>query len=229
MADANNFGDVDGVDGAGSVSHTSKMKGDQEGYVDVDGVDDDGSVSPTSSGSPGRPPVPPKEGGWAAQSPKKGRRKQGSDPEARPVDARLTMEAPPDGNETDVTEGSVDPDSDDDIPRIADINEKKEEDLTLQVADAPTQQVQVTTIASLDMDLVSTMPLMQTVDNYQQQHKINLKLLTKALNSTKMISEADEPWTNLFSEVKSEMQTERETRDALENATQEDLPDLPSI
>lgn len=73
-------------------------------------------------------------------------------------------------------------------------------------------QVQVTTIASLDMDLVSTMPLMQTVDNYQQQHKINLKLLTKALNSTKMISEADEPWTHLFSEVKSEMQTERETR-----------------
>jgi hypothetical protein len=68
----------------------------------------------------------------------------------------------------------------------------------------------VVTIANLDKDLVSTMPLMQSVANYLQGHQIDLKLLTKALNSSKMISEADEPWTNLFADVKSAMQSERE-------------------
>jgi hypothetical protein len=68
------------------------------------------------------------------------------------------------------------------------------------------------TIAALDKDLVKTMPLMQTVANYLQHHHIDLKLLTKALNSSKTISEADEPWNHLFADVKSELQAEREKK-----------------
>lgn len=66
------------------------------------------------------------------------------------------------------------------------------------------------TIENLDKDLVSTMPFMQTIASYLQEHQIDLTLLKKSLNSSKDISEADVPWSNLFSDVKSELQSERE-------------------
>eukprot|EP00038_Savillea_parva_P008014 m.174063 g.174063 ORF g.174063 m.174063 type:complete len:203 (-) comp13780_c0_seq1:222-830(-) len=194
--------------------------------ADLDAGGDD-IVSPASSTSPNRPPEGPKEGGWAAASPKRGSRRRDNDPEPGAVDERLTMEAPPQGHDDDDDDDNAD--SDDDIPRITDLNEKAEEDLTLQVADAPSQQVHMTTIASLDKDLVSTMPLMQTVANYMQQHHIDLNLLTKALNSSRMISESDEPWTNLFAEVKSELQTEREAKVELEKAQETEIQDLPDM
>mmetsp|Transcript_33276 Transcript_33276/g.100544 ORF Transcript_33276/g.100544 Transcript_33276/m.100544 type:complete len:184 (-) Transcript_33276:3-554(-) len=113
--------------------------------------------------------------------------------------------------------------SDEDIPTIANLDEEAKVDLETQVADAEHQQVKVPMLAALDkdVDLVSTMPLMSMVSNYMQHHKIDLKLLTKSLNSSRMISEADEPWTNLFHDVKAELQAEIDAKEALETADDE--------
>lgn len=95
-----------------------------------------------------------------------------------------------------------------DIPVIPDLDEVREEDLTQQVAEAPSANVRVTTMADLDRDLESTLPFSQT------ESGIDLKLLTNVLCPASALKEDDNTWQfqQLFTEIKSELLSEKEEK-----------------
>eukprot|EP00054_Salpingoeca_dolichothecata_P037656 m.11616 g.11616 ORF g.11616 m.11616 type:complete len:114 (+) comp7767_c0_seq2:239-580(+) len=105
------------------------------------------------------------------------------------------------------------------IPSLDDQREE-EDDITKKVAEAPEVAIQISTMADLNRDLVTALPFTQT------ESGIDLKLLTSVLNSTKDLAEPDEPWEfqQIFTEVKSEIATERD-RAAIKEGSTEPVPD----
>lgn len=81
----------------------------------------------------------------------------------------------------------------------------------------------VTNIDDLNRDLTSTVPFTQT------ESGIDLKLLTKVLNPISSIKEVDQPrdFNQLFTAIKSELQTEKDERERLEAA--ENTPDDDAV
>eukprot|EP00052_Salpingoeca_macrocollata_P036023 m.16609 g.16609 ORF g.16609 m.16609 type:complete len:129 (+) comp9033_c0_seq1:194-580(+) len=82
--------------------------------------------------------------------------------------------------------------------------------LTLASLHWSSTAMQVTTMAELDSELSRSMPFTQT------ESGIDLKLLTSVLSPPALIQEQDAEWTfqHLFTEVKSELETEREKKEA---------------
>lgn len=158
-----------------------------------------------------------KQGGWGEDKPKSGRRatESGADEDTQ-EDVRLQMTTPDVAAKAD--------DSDDDAPAIPDLDQAQAGVIASQVADAPATTVQISAIADLDKDLVTTLPFSQT------ESGIDLKLLSNVLNTPDVIVEADETWdfVHIFTEIKSELQTETEAKEA-KNDTTDDSPagDLP--
>ncbi|KAK2150740.1 hypothetical protein LSH36_391g01021 [Paralvinella palmiformis] len=94
-----------------------------------------------------------------------------------------------------------------DIPVIPELEETQEDDLTTQVAIAPTVAVnRVATYRELDTDLMKHAAFL-TLDN-----EIDLKLLSKGLSAEADVQEEDVTWDwdRLFTEVSSELQAEWE-------------------
>jgi len=121
-------------------------------------------------------------------------------------DSRLKMDAPtPDDEEED--------DSDEDIPAIMDLDKQADEDLGMKMADAPSQEVGVTSLEDLNKELKTAVPFTKT------ESGIDLKLLTKALTPESMIRELDEPmnFNFLFTSIKSELQTEKDAQEEKES------------
>ncbi|KAM8833597.1 intraflagellar transport protein 43 homolog isoform 1-T1 [Synchiropus picturatus] len=147
--------------------------------------------SSTSAGE-GPPPKPARrQGGWAEDSSASGSAKSSRRPAADDLeDRRLRPQTPP---------GS---DDEGDIPVIPDLEEVQEEDLTMQVAEPPSVQVnRVMTYRDLDNDL-KYYSAFQTLDG-----EIDLKLLTKVLAPEHEVKEEDVrwDWDHLFTEVSSEL------------------------
>eukprot|EP00041_Stephanoeca_diplocostata_P007405 m.105272 g.105272 ORF g.105272 m.105272 type:complete len:191 (+) comp16862_c0_seq1:168-740(+) len=166
--------------------------------------------------SPQKPAV--RHGEWGDVS-TTGRQRNRSAPKAA-EDERFNLDAP---------SLDDDPDSDDDGAHIPSLDDSAHEELTAQVADAPSQQIQVATIADLDKDLLSSMPFTQTV-SFHKDSGIDLKLLTNALNPIADIREIDEPWnaTHLMTEIKSDLQSEKEEK-AKEDDVADDLDTLVQL
>ena len=96
-------------------------------------------------------------------------------------------------------------DGDDDIPVIPDLDEVQDEDMVLQVADAPSVAVnRVATYKELDNDLLKHAAF-ATLDG-----DIDLKLLTRGMAPEVAIKELDELWTwdVLFAQVGGQLQKE---------------------
>ncbi|XP_072895587.1 intraflagellar transport protein 43 homolog [Hemitrygon akajei] len=134
-------------------------------------------------------------GGWADDTPRlsKSGRKVSDELE----DNRLRPQSPEDS------------DDDGDIPVIPDLEEVQEDDLAMQVAAPPSVQVnRVMTYRDLDNDLIKY-GAFQTLDG-----DIDLKLLSQMLSAEQDVREEDECWSwdQLFTEVSSELLTEREER-----------------
>eukprot|EP00040_Diaphanoeca_grandis_P014835 m.75362 g.75362 ORF g.75362 m.75362 type:complete len:184 (-) comp24778_c1_seq1:720-1271(-) len=146
--------------------------------------------------SPGKGPAPKMDGwGLGGAGSKKAAETDVFD------DDRLRMEAPsPDDDD----------DSDEDIPAIMDLDKQAEEDLGMKMADAPSQQIGVTSLEELNKELKTAIPFTRT------ESGIDLKLLTQVLNPENMITELDEvmSFNHLFTSIKSELQTEKDLREA---------------
>eukprot|EP00049_Salpingoeca_infusionum_P018082 m.355684 g.355684 ORF g.355684 m.355684 type:complete len:150 (+) comp17306_c0_seq1:47-496(+) len=129
----------------------------------------------------------PRQGGWGDG--KKSRHQS----EAVEEDERLKMDAP--------VQEEVE--SDDEIPEIRDLDEEQagDEDITTQVADAPSANVQVATMADLDKELSESLPFQQT------QSGIDLKLLINNLTPSHLLKEVDKEWefVPVFTQIKSEL------------------------
>lgn len=100
--------------------------------------------------------------------------------------------------------GGEDYDDDGDIPVIPDLDEVQDEDLALQVAEAPSVAVnRVATYRELDNDLLKHVAF-ATLDD------IDLKLLTHSLAPEATLREPDEQWTwdEVFAEVSGQLQKE---------------------
>eukprot|EP00055_Hartaetosiga_balthica_P016863 m.108704 g.108704 ORF g.108704 m.108704 type:complete len:154 (+) comp9193_c0_seq4:61-522(+) len=95
-----------------------------------------------------------------------------------------------------------DHDSDDEIQEIPDLDETKEEeeDITTQIADAPSANIQVATMADLDKELTSTL-------SFSTSSNIDLKLLINNLTPSDMLKEEDKDWdfVRVFTSIKSEL------------------------
>ncbi|KAK2174893.1 hypothetical protein NP493_769g02007 [Ridgeia piscesae] len=103
-------------------------------------------------------------------------------------------------------------DSDSEIPVIPDL-EDQQDDLTTQIAVAPNVAVnRVATYRELDNDLLQHASFL-TLDN-----AIDLKLLSKGLSSEVDVQEEDKAWDwdRLFTEVTSELLTEWEKKEEVE-------------
>ena len=146
----------------------------------------------------GGPPRPSKRGGWGEES--------AARPTARSrdlddfEDERLNI-----GNSS---KQDKDSDSDNDIPVIPDLEDYQEEDLTAQIALAPTNLSvnRVATYRELDNDLLRHAAFL-TLDN-----ETDLKLLAKGLAAESEVMEEDRhwDWDRLFTEMASELTTEWE-------------------
>ncbi|CAH1792560.1 unnamed protein product [Owenia fusiformis] len=154
----------------------------------------------TSNSSKNRSDGPPKPqrrtGGWGDDSSK---RRRGGDVEE---DERLKP-----------TAISDDDNSDNDIPVIPDLDDVQEEDMSNQVAQAPTMLVnRVSTFRELDNDLLKHAAFL-TLDN-----EIDLKILAQCLSSEADVTEEDKPWDwdRLFTEVSYDLTTEWEANEATE-------------
>eukprot|EP01135_Chromosphaera_perkinsii_P009919 Nk52_evm12s1967 gene=Nk52_evmTU12s1967 len=100
--------------------------------------------------------------------------------------------------------------SDDDIPVIPDLEEVREEELTVQVAQPPQAKFsRVATIRELDSDLLTT-----AAYNLSES-EIDLSILSKVLLPSDQVIEEDKAWDwdRTFTEVSSEMQAEWDRRD----------------
>eukprot|EP01147_Barroeca_monosierra_P007957 gene7957-703_t len=97
----------------------------------------------------------------------------------------------------------VQEDSDDDIPDIPELGDKEEDeaDITTQIAEAPSANIQVATMADLDKELSSTLSFSQT------NAGVDLKLLIKNLSPSSILKEEDKEWdfVHVFTEIKSEL------------------------
>ncbi|XP_037575449.2 intraflagellar transport protein 43 homolog A-like, partial [Dermacentor silvarum] len=142
------------------------------------------------------PPKPRRNSGWAEDNSSSGlfrfRRSSARPPSTVPIEApKLTR------NET-VLERD---DSDSEIPSIPDLGEVERDDLTTQVAQAPSVPVnQVDTFQQLDNELLKQAAF-TTLDG------CDLRLLTKYLTPEEYLKEPDAVWTwdTLFTEVAAEI------------------------
>ncbi|XP_051880577.1 intraflagellar transport protein 43 homolog [Pristis pectinata] len=151
--------------------------------------------SQDTAGAEGPPSKPARrQGGWADDTPrlsKSGRKV------TEELEDRLRPRSPEDSDE------------DGDILVIPDLEEVQEEDLAMQVAAPPSIQVnRVMTYRDLDNDLMKY-GAFQTLDG-----DIDLKLLSRVLSAEQEVREDDEcwSWNQLFTEVSSELLTERDER-----------------
>ncbi|XP_063222642.1 intraflagellar transport protein 43 homolog A isoform X1 [Bacillus rossius redtenbacheri] len=150
-----------------------------------------GTGPKSKSPLPVAPPRARRTGGWAEDTTKSGKR-------------RSAVNVIEQERFRDVEDKKVD--SDDDIPVIPDLDDLQEEELGLQVADAPSMAVnRVAMYKELNSDLLKH-SVFSTLDG------INLQLLTKRLSGEADVKEVDEVWTweQLFTEVSSELHKEWE-------------------
>ncbi|CAH1792561.1 unnamed protein product [Owenia fusiformis] len=166
----------------------------------------------TSNSSKNRSDGPPKPqrrtGGWGDDSSK---RRRGGDVEEDSMD--FLDEDLEDGERLKPTAISDDDNSDNDIPVIPDLDDVQEEDMSNQVAQAPTMLVnRVSTFRELDNDLLKHAAFL-TLDN-----EIDLKILAQCLSSEADVTEEDKPWDwdRLFTEVSYDLTTEWEANEATE-------------
>lgn len=141
------------------------------------------------------PPKPSRRvSGWGADTGSSRRRNEEEDGD----DERLRPRSPAQDSDSDAEQ---------DIPVIPELEENHEEDLTAQVAMAPSVAVnRVATYRELDNDLLRHAAFL-TLDN-----EIDLKLLSKGLSAEVDVQEEDVvwEWDRLFTEVSSELLTEWE-------------------
>eukprot|EP00056_Hartaetosiga_gracilis_P022537 m.31382 g.31382 ORF g.31382 m.31382 type:complete len:151 (-) comp9695_c0_seq6:3023-3475(-) len=101
-----------------------------------------------------------------------------------------------------MTSVPVDYDADDVVQDIPDLEQTQEaeEDITAQVADAPSANIQVATMADLDKELTSTL-------SFSTSSNVDLKLLTKNLTPADALKEEDKDWdfVHVFTSIKSEL------------------------
>ncbi|EGD73159.1 hypothetical protein PTSG_04872 [Salpingoeca rosetta] len=152
-----------------------------------------------------------KQGGWGDES--KGKTTRRNRGESAPEeDERLKMTVP------------VEEDSDDDIPEIPELQDQveEEEDITTKVAEAPTANIQMATMADLDKELSSTLSFTQTDSG------VDLKLLINNLTPSHLLKEEDKEWdfVHVFTEIKSELAAEEE-KSKKDEASSNDLLDNP--
>ncbi|KAK3909152.1 Intraflagellar transport protein 43-like protein A [Frankliniella fusca] len=151
-----------------------------------------GPSSPAKSSGPVAPPRSRRTGGWADETLKSAKSKHNiQDP------AELERFKSPERSK---------PDSDDDIPVIPDLDDLQEDELTSQIAKAPSVIInRVATYKELDSDLFKHAAF-ATLDD------MNLRLLTKRLNSEADVKEPDSCWTwdLLFTDVASDLNNELE-------------------
>uniref|UniRef100_A0A0B6Y1R0 Intraflagellar transport protein 43 homolog n=1 Tax=Arion vulgaris TaxID=1028688 RepID=A0A0B6Y1R0_9EUPU len=150
------------------------------------------SEMPSQKNIPDDPPEKPSKAvsGWSEDAPVR-----------KPRD-RLKQKSP-----------DKDDDNDDDIPVIPELEDQQEDELASTVAAAPNVVVnRVATYRELDSDLLMQAAFL-TLDN-----EIDLKLLTKVLSLPEDIIEDDKSWdwNRLFTEISSELRTELETTDDLD-------------
>ncbi|XP_074654976.1 intraflagellar transport protein 43 homolog A-like [Tubulanus polymorphus] len=165
--------------------------------------DRDGDDEPEALRDDDAPPKPSKRmGGWGEDTKSAGRRRTGME---ELEDDRLRPRSP-----------SASEDSDNDIPVIPDLEEYQEDDLTTQIAQAPNIAVnRVATYRELDNDLLRHAAFL-TLDN-----EIDLKALSKYLSAEAEVVEEDVAWDwdRLFTEVTSELTTEWEKSQQVEQET----------
>ncbi|XP_026274173.1 intraflagellar transport protein 43 homolog isoform X1 [Frankliniella occidentalis] len=151
-----------------------------------------GPSSPVKSSVPVAPPRSRRTGGWADETLKSAKSKHNfQDP------AELERFKSPERTK---------PDSDDDIPVIPDLDDLQEDELTSQIAKAPSVIInRVATYKELDSDLFKHAAF-ATLDD------MNLRLLTKRLNLEADVKEPDSCWTwdLLFTDVASDLNNELE-------------------
>ncbi|XP_077537706.1 intraflagellar transport 43 isoform X1 [Haemaphysalis longicornis] len=142
------------------------------------------------------PPKPRRNSGWAEDNSSSGlfrfRRPSARPQSTAPIEVPRTTK-----NET-VLERD---DSDTEIPTIPDLGEVEREDLTTQIAQAPSVSVnQVDTFQQLDSELLKQAAF-TTLDG------CDLRLLTKYLTPEEYLKEPDVVWTwdTLFTEVSNEI------------------------
>ncbi|XP_026274174.1 intraflagellar transport protein 43 homolog isoform X2 [Frankliniella occidentalis] len=140
-----------------------------------------GPSSPVKSSVPVAPPRSRRTGGWADETLKSAKERFKSPERTKP-------------------------DSDDDIPVIPDLDDLQEDELTSQIAKAPSVIInRVATYKELDSDLFKHAAF-ATLDD------MNLRLLTKRLNLEADVKEPDSCWTwdLLFTDVASDLNNELE-------------------
>uniref|UniRef100_A0A0B6XZY1 Intraflagellar transport protein 43 homolog n=1 Tax=Arion vulgaris TaxID=1028688 RepID=A0A0B6XZY1_9EUPU len=163
------------------------------------------SEMPSQKNIPDDPPEKPSKAvsGWSEDAPvRKPRMRQLGEGFENLEDDRLKQKSP-----------DKDDDNDDDIPVIPELEDQQEDELASTVAAAPNVVVnRVATYRELDSDLLMQAAFL-TLDN-----EIDLKLLTKVLSLPEDIIEDDKSWdwNRLFTEISSELRTELETTDDLD-------------
>lgn len=140
---------------------------------------------------PVAPPRSRRTGGWAEEALKSGKRRSGSN--------LIEQErfGSPDAKRND---------SDDDIPVIPDIDDLQDDQLSPDIAQAPSVAInRVATYKELDTDLFRHAAF-TTIDD------VNLQLLAKCLSPENDLKEKDETWTwdLLFTDVASQLHTDWE-------------------
>jgi len=177
-----------------------------EGYLEFNAAETALAADEGQDGEAAPPPKAKKMGGWADEKPKGRSRDRGEEA----YDERLTMtEMKGVDDDDDDDEDDDDNGGDDGIPAIPNLEQAEREDLTMQIAEAPSQNIAVTSFDALEKGLETSMPFAIT------ESGIDLKLLTKELSNVDAIIEADETWDfeHLFTEVKSQLQLDQEEED----------------
>ncbi|KAJ1519299.1 hypothetical protein ONE63_004598 [Megalurothrips usitatus] len=175
---------------------------------DANGSSDDlldsptsGPSSPAKNSGPVAPPRSRRTGGWADETLKSANRT----PHLLSRRSKHNVQDPAELERFKSPERTK-PDSDDDIPVIPDLDDLQEDELTSQIAKAPTVVInRVATYKELDSDLFKHAAF-ATLDD------MNLRLLTKRLNLESDIKEPDSCWTwdLLFTDVASDLNNELE-------------------